>query len=246
MMAPVASFEAVAEEYDAARPSYPAAVFDALGDLMGLRVLDVGAGTGIATRSLIARGASVIAVDPGREVLRRAAVRTRELPAVIADGAVLPVRTGAVDLVCFAQAWHWLAESTRVAEVHRVLRRGGRWAGWWSHARADGAHWFDAYWSTISRSLPDIHRDQRDVDWGATIAERGRFYVGERVTVSWIRAISVDDWMTDQATHSYVLGLPEGRRAELLGELRAVLDDQFPEGAMLVPYETWLWVATRI
>jgi ubiquinone/menaquinone biosynthesis C-methylase UbiE len=42
----VASFEAVADEYDAARPSYPDDVFDALEPLAGRRVLDVGAGTG--------------------------------------------------------------------------------------------------------------------------------------------------------------------------------------------------------
>jgi hypothetical protein len=57
IMAGVASFEAVAE-YDAARPSDPDEVFDALGPLEGLRVLDVGAGTGLATRALIARRAA--------------------------------------------------------------------------------------------------------------------------------------------------------------------------------------------
>jgi ubiquinone/menaquinone biosynthesis C-methylase UbiE len=58
IMAGVASFEAVADEYDAARPSDPDEVFDALGPLEGLRVLDVGAGTGLATRALIARRAA--------------------------------------------------------------------------------------------------------------------------------------------------------------------------------------------
>jgi ubiquinone/menaquinone biosynthesis C-methylase UbiE len=51
-------FDAVADEYDAARPLYPDEVFDALGPLEGLCVLDVGAGTGIATRALIDRRAS--------------------------------------------------------------------------------------------------------------------------------------------------------------------------------------------
>lgn len=244
-MAGVGSFEAVADEYDAARPSYPQEVFDALGPLKGLRVLDVGAGTGIATRALIARHAKVVAVDPGREVLRRAAVHTPELAAVVADGAVLPVRSGAADLVCFAQAWHWLDESLRVAEVHRVLGPAGRWAGWWSHARADGERWFDRYWAAIERSCPGTHRGQRDTDWGSTVAMPGRFDVGDRVTIPWVREVSVEDWMTDQTSHSYVAGLPDGRRAELLGELRAVLDEQFPEGAMSVRYETWLWIATR-
>lgn len=245
IIAGVASFEAVADEYDAARPSYPDEVFDALGPLEGLRVLDVGAGTGIATRALIARRAQVVAVDPGRAVLGRATARTGGLVAVVADGAVLPVRRGEIDLVCFAQAWHWLDESLRVAEAHRVLRSGGRWAGWWSHARADGEPWFDRYWAEIERACPCTHRDQRDTDWGESVSVPGRFAVGARVTVPWVREISVTEWMTDQASHSYVVGLPEVPRAELLNGLRAILDEQFPDGAMSVHYETWLWIATR-
>ena len=246
MIAGVASFESVADEYDRARPSYPDELVDSLGPVTGLRVLDVGAGTGIATRALIARQANVVAIDSGREVLRRATARTPGLAAVVADGAVLPLRSNAVDLVCFAQSWHWLNETTRVAEVHRVLRPGGRWAGWWSHARDDGQQWFDAYWTAIEHSCPGTHRSQRDLDWGHTIAVPGSFVVADRVTVPWVREVSIDDWMTDQTSHSYIAGLPAGRRAQLLAELRSILSDQFLDGVMTVPYETWLWIATRI
>ncbi len=80
----------------------------------------------------------MIAVDAGPAILAVAARRTPGLCCVFADGALLPVRDGAVDLICFAQAWHWLAGATRVIEAHRVLIEGGRWAAWWSHAREDG------------------------------------------------------------------------------------------------------------
>lgn len=64
------SFDAVAVQYAAARPGYPPALFDAVEELAGqplagARVLDVGAGTGIATRLLAERGAWVTAVEPG-------------------------------------------------------------------------------------------------------------------------------------------------------------------------------------
>jgi len=242
----VASFEAVADEYDAGRPSYPDGVFLALGPLAGIRVLDVGAGTGIATRALIARHANVIAIDPGRELLRRAMTHTEGLLTVVADGAALPVRSNVVDLVCFAQSWHWLDPSTRVAEIHRVLRPNGRWAGWWSHARADGQQWFDDYWAAIERCCPGTHRGQRDTDWGATVAAAGMFSVHERVTIPWIREIPADVWMIDQASHSYVVGLPRDKRDRLLTDLEQIVDSQFTDGTVVVPYETWLWIATRI
>jgi SAM-dependent methyltransferase len=241
----VASFEIVADEYDAARPSYPNGVYDALGVLHGLVVLDVGAGTGIATRGLLDRGASVVAVDPGRALLARAAARTRGLPAVVADGAVLPARTGTADLICFAQAWPWLDKTIGAREAHRVLREQGRWAGWWSHARSDGEDWFERYWSVIERSCPGTHRTQRDIDWGATVAESGLFNVGDRVTVPWTRELSVDDWMTDQASHSYVAALQDADRERLRSNLRQIIEARFPGGTMTVRYETWLWIATK-
>lgn len=239
----MASFETVADEYDRARPSYPAGVFDALGSLDGLRVIDIGAGTGIATRALIARGAEVTAVDPGGEVLRRARQRTVDLNTVVADGVALPLRTNSVDLACFAQSWHWLDRETRAAEMHRVLRPGGRWAGWWSHARADGDGWFEEYWTTIERACGGTNRSMRDTDWGATMAT-DQFEVGDRVTVPWTREVSTEIWMTDQASHSYVVALDATERAQLLAELHTIVRSAFPSGSVSVPYETWLWMAT--
>ena len=101
-------FGHVAAEYDAARPSYPEALFDALGPLAGLLVLDVGAGTGLATRSLVERNALAVAIEPEAQLLIRAVEHIPRLAAVIADGAQLPVGDRSVDLVCFAQSWHWL------------------------------------------------------------------------------------------------------------------------------------------
>lgn len=239
------AFEDVASEYDEARPEYPVGVYDALGPLDGLIILDVGAGTGIATRQLLERRASVVAVDPGRHILAKAVIRTPTLPAVVADGIHLPLRDRIVDLVCFAQAWHWLDPATRVREVHRVLRSGGRWAGWWSHARADSEAWFDAYWSAIEAACSGTHRDQRDTDWGETVDVSGIFDVAPRVVVPWTRVVSTDEWLIDQASHSYVAALGTDAREALLLELRGIIETEFCTGTMKVPYETWLWTATR-
>lgn len=241
----MALFESVADEYDAGRPAYPAGVFDALGPLLGLRVLDVGAGTGIATRELLARGAMVVALDPGSQVLRRAVARTRRLPAVVGDGAVLPVRDNAVDLITCAQAWHWLDAATRVPEAHRVLRDDGRLAAWWTHTRADHHAWFDRYWTTIEVACQGTNRDQRDTDWGPTLSDGEWFDVAPRIVIPWTRHTSVAEWMLDQSSHSYVAGLPNPARTALLAELRGVLDGEFPDGVIEVPCETWLWIATR-
>src|SRR3954451_13521718 len=66
----VVSFDSVVGLYDRGRPRYPRAIFDALEPLAGTRIVEGGAGTGIATRQLTARGANVVAVDVGPAVVR--------------------------------------------------------------------------------------------------------------------------------------------------------------------------------
>ena len=239
------SFDPVVEEYDSSRPTYPPGVFDALGRLGGAVVLEGGAGTGIATRDLLDRGARVIPFDIGPQILRRAVDRSPGLPAVVADGARLPFRDRCADLICFAQSWHWLDPGRRSHEAARVLRPGGRWAGWWSHARADGEHWFESYWSAIERACPGTNRSQRDTDWGSGLHLAGCFDRPERITVPWERRITTDAWLTDQASHSYVMALGAPARADLLDELDQILGERFPSGEMRVSYETWLWIAAR-
>lgn len=237
------SFDSVADEYDSGRPVHPGGVYDALGPIAGATVLEGGAGTGIATRDLLQRGATVIAFDIGARLLRRAVGHTHDLRAVVADGGRLPFRDGCADLICFAQSWHWVDPTRRVPESTRVLRPGGRWAGWWSHARADGEDWFDAHWATIETWCPGTQRSQRDTDWGDELGRSGLFVVRDRVTVPWLRITTIDGWLTDLRSHSYVAALRDTERDELIRVLSTILAKRFPSGLMEVPYETWLWIA---
>jgi SAM-dependent methyltransferase len=241
----VTSFDAVADEYEAGRPDYPEAVYVALEPLAGALVLEGGAGTGIATRALLRHGARVFPFDVGRKVLRMAVLQTPDLAAVVADGARLPFRDRCADLVCFAQSWHWLDEGRRCEETARVLRPGGRWAAWWSHARADREEWFEASWDAIETATV-ARRAQRDTDWGDGVRASGLFDVGEKLILPWVREVNVDGWLIDERSKSYVAALPDAGRESLLQTLERHLRDHFPNGQMRVLYETWLWVANRI
>jgi SAM-dependent methyltransferase len=242
----VPSFDPVAGAYDDARPGYPDGVFDALEPLAGVFALDGGAGTGIATRELVRRGACVVPFDIGLEMMRRTRSRSPGVPALVADGAVLPFRDACVDLVCFAQSWHWLDPVHRCDEVARVLRAGGRWAGWWSQTRADGEAWFDASWDAIEAACPGTHRSQRDVDWAEPLRRSPRFEVSEPIRVPWLRRLNVEHWLADLATHSYVIGLAPDARLRLMTRLGEIASEGFPDGEMRVPYDTRLWIATRV
>src|ERR1700684_3766500 len=99
-MAARSPFDPVAADYDAGRPGYPDGLFTALeettGPLAGALVLDAGAGTGIATRQLAARGARAIALDIGEQMLRRALARSPDMNCLLADGNAIPIRSESI------------------------------------------------------------------------------------------------------------------------------------------------------
>jgi SAM-dependent methyltransferase len=254
-------FDAAADAYDAARPSYPAALFDELedraGPLAGRLVLDWGAGTGIASRQLAARGARVVSLDIGEQMLRRALFRSPGSACVLADGNQMPVRSGAADLATFAQAWHWFANPAAIAEVARVLKPGGYWAAWWNRTDAAGEGWFDSYQNLLLARCPGYNlqrfsHGQMAPDWHATsatgdgIAELAEMAESAgAVVVPWTRQVSTTDWITDDRSKSWIIELGPAARQAVLDRIADIIGTAFPDGQMRVPYVSTLLLARK-
>ncbi len=248
-------FDAAAREYDAARPSYPAALFDRLeavaGPLEGRLVLDWGAGTGISGRQIAERGAQVVLLDIGEEMLRFARTRDRRSPCVLADGNQMPLRAACADLTTFAQSWHWFAKPVAQAEVARVLRPGGYWAAWWSRAKAAGQEWFDRYEDVITAACPGytwryLSDELLAPDWAdGAVAAVGRMEPVAPIVVPWTRHVTAEQWITDERSKSYLIDLAPDARESVLRQVANIIANQFPDGQMAVPFVTTLLVARK-
>jgi SAM-dependent methyltransferase len=125
------TFGGMAAVYDEARPAYPDALVDDLVSLAGLApgdtVLEVGAGTGIATAQLAARGLDVVAVERAPELARVARTNLAAWPRVeVLTGAfeTAPAE-GRFDAVVAFSAFHWIDPETRYARAAALLREGG-------------------------------------------------------------------------------------------------------------------------
>jgi SAM-dependent methyltransferase len=101
------------------------AVVERVGiDVAHRLVLDVGAGTGAATRALLRRGARVVAIDAAQGML--AVGRETRPPAAVADACLLPFPDGAFAAVVAAFTYNHLAEpALGLREAVRVLADGG-------------------------------------------------------------------------------------------------------------------------
>ena len=239
-------FDALAGQYDAARPTYPEPFWDALdalaGPLDGATVADVGAGTGISTRGLLARGADVTAFDLAPNMLQRLRARAPDgLHGVaVADAHRLPLRNGSVDLVTYAQAFHWVRHAEAVPEARRVLRDGGALAVWWNDSAARDQGWWRRQQDMVELANPSYGRDYRRHDPGDDL--RAGFATVETATVPWVRRLDVETYLTFLSSKSYVAALGDGLPAFLDGQ-RAVLSEEFGGGDVVEPYVTRLWVA---
>lgn len=248
-------FDAAAREYDAARPSYPAALFGELeavtGPLAGRLVLDWGAGTGISGRQLAERGARVVLLDVGEQMLRFARTRDPRSPCVLADGNRMPITAACAELTTFAQSWHWFAKPAAQAEVARVLQPGGYWAAWWSRAKADGQDWFERYEDVLTAACPGytwryLSDELLAPDWrDAALTAVGRMEPAAPVVVPWTRQVTAEQWITDERSKSYLIDLAPHARESVLRQVADIIAGQFPDGQMAVPYVTTLLVARK-
>jgi SAM-dependent methyltransferase len=241
-------FDPLVDAYDAARPSYPAALYAALdelaGPLNGARVVEVGAGTGIATRELRRRGAWVLAVDIGSAMLSRLRAHSPAQAAAVADGHALPVRDNTLDLVCYAQAWHWMRVAPAAAEAVRVLRPGGAFACWWNDVDAAGEAWWVAQQDRLERWNLNYRRDYRGRDHVAELRRTDLFTDVEERFFSWQREVDLDTYETWLRSKSYVAALGP-RLEEFIAAERASLSAAFPTGSVVEPFRARLVTARR-
>ena len=228
------SFGAVAAAYEQHRPGYPDELVDAVLEYAGRPVrtaLEIGAGTGKATRVFAARGIAVTATDPDAAML---AELVRHVPATVMTlrGALedlAPDQTYA--LVFAAAALHWTEPTGRWSRVAALLEPDGAFASFGGQlfladpsveeaVRAARAEFLvdDAVWS------PDGTPPESELQWpGTELMRDDRFVDVQQSTIERRIAMSSGDYVSHLATISAYLGLSEPDRQEVFERIRGVL-----------------------
>ena len=230
------SFGSVAADYAALRPGYPA---DAVSFLLGerpLRVLDLGAGTGLLTDQLLAAGHEVLAVDPSAGMLDQLTARLPQVQAAVGDAESLPVPDGDVDAVVAGQAAHWFDPERAAPELRRVLRPGGVLGFVWN-TRDERVPWVGALGAALAAEARDHEADQTVV---ARFAAALPATVTEHLSTV-VQRLTPEQVVGTIGTRSYVATMTPDERTTFLDRLRALLAEH-PDTAgrteLELPYVT--------
>jgi SAM-dependent methyltransferase len=240
---PGSVFDEVAEPYASYRPDYPPGLYDGIerlvGSLAAQVVIDVGAGTGIASLALRARGAQVISIDPSATMLGVLRRHSKGKVAV-ARGERLPIVTASADVITYAQAWHWVDFDRAIVEAGRCLRPGGWLLCWWN-VSTEQQPWIQRV-QAASGLWPYGQGDRQDDP--ARLRSVGAFTDVEVVDVPWHWRVPVERWVEAAGTRSSVV-TQHDRDERGIEKVRAVVSEAFPDGLVAESFTAHLIAARR-
>lgn len=215
------SFGSAAARYDRHRPGYPTALIADLVAHQGIRVLDVGAGTGIASAQLRGAGAEVLAVEPDPQMAEVATAKG--LSVELATFADWDPRGRVFDLVVFAQSFHWVEPADALAKVRGLLTPVGRLALVWNRivAVSPSAETLAGAYAGLVEQPSRPSADLEGAGLDPLLAAAGLSHERRRYLEH--PHYSCAEWVEMVSTYSNVLRLPAADQERLRDRLTALI-----------------------
>jgi SAM-dependent methyltransferase len=244
-------FERAADAYERGRPEYPAAAVEhlikSLDIARGRHVVELGAGTGKFTRTLVPTGVEILAVEPVEAMRRKLSELVPGVKVVDGTAEAIPLPDASADVVVVAQAFHWFDGEKALAEIHRVLKPG-RGLGLVWNVRDDSLAWISKLTRIIEPYEGDVPR-YKSLAWMAAFRLTRLFSPPVRAEFAHVQKLSPDAIEDRVLSISFIAALPDSEREsvrELVRELvRQELDARNP-AVIEFPYRTHVYTGRRL
>ena len=191
------------------------------------------------TLPLAAAGACVTAVEPAPAMAEQLAATAPDVPIIRATGEDTGLPESSVDLVVYAQSWHWMDAQAAAAEAHRILVEGGRVAVVFNQ--------LDVRVAWVKR-LTRIMRSG-DVHWPNRPPRLGPGFTAPSLRmIPWVQHLSPEGIATLGSTRSSYLRASDAGKVHMRANLDWYLADYLhigPDRVVELPYYTLVWSATR-
>lgn len=244
------SFGADPERYDRVRPSYPAAMVDAVvSEAPGRDLLDVGCGTGIAARLFQAAQCTVLGVEVDPRMADFA--RERGLDVEVARFEEWRSEGRTFDAVVSGTTWHWIDPPVGALRAAEALRPGGVFAAFWNvHLPPQQlVEAFNAAYGRIAQGSPFARhggdRHMRILNRTARgLTDAGAFDTPRVRRFPWEQTYTREQWLEVVPTFGGHGLLDDEQVDELMDGLGSAIDAA--GGSFTMSFETLLITATRV
>jgi len=248
------SFNEVPDIYDEIRPSYPAELYDGLFEMFPPRpaIVEVGPGTGQATKDLIARGATVHAIEigPATAAKLRSNLATDRLRVTVGDFERVALARSSADAVFSACAYHWISPQARADLPARLLRPSGIVAivdliqvtspedhGFFAAADPTYRKYGRGHQGPPAPTRADVDPDVRDL-----FENDGRFDHVEVRKWDWDQTYTAAEYRKLMLSQSVIQPMPPPQRLGLLDDMESFINEHF-DGRVTKPLVATLTTA---
>jgi SAM-dependent methyltransferase len=244
-------FARAPDEYERGRPSYTEEAItwlaEALGLRRGTRVLDLAAGTGKLTRALVATGAGLVAVEPVDEMRAKIDGALPAVEVLRGTAEAIPLSDASVDAVTVGQAFHWFRADEALAEIHRVIRPGGRLGLVWN-GRDDSTPWVAALTEIVEPYRGNAPAYRREA-WREAFERTTLFGPLEHRRFRLEHELDREGIVARVTSVSFIAALPDDERKRIAERVRELLaSDPAVRGRerVVLPYRTDVFWCERL
>jgi len=252
-----AIFSQVAQDYDAVRPGYPTALIEAIIAISALpkqgQILEIGCGTGQATRPFARRGYRIKGLDIGPELVALAGHNCRDYPNVQFEVTSFEDwRPDTLfDLVISATAFHWIPPEIGYPKIARILKERGYlatfanmhptpYSGFFAEVQAVYRHVVPE-WADPAEAPSTEEKIQAQV---AAINETGLFGPVQVKQYSWSKVYPAEAYLKLLNTYSDHRSLGAEKRTALFGGIERMIAEKYG-GQVTRPYLSVLYIASK-
>lgn len=243
-------FDGLATVYDRFRPRYPPLLLQAVAARLppgpAPRVVDAGAGTGVALEGLLPllpADARVRAIDISRDMVARGREKFPRVTWHVSEAEPFLERSGEIALVIAAQAYQWMDRPRFLRAARGCLMPGGCLAILQNNRDHGASKFLNDYESLLEELSPGYSRSYRAFDIEAEAREA--FGNCDVIRVRWERPTNREDFMGMARSSTQVQRALRASGEEFMRRLEALIDRYATNGEVRIAYTSEAFIATR-
>lgn len=234
------TFDKAAELYEKYRNCYVPEIYDDIFSYCRIaaddRLIEVGIGTGHATKPFLDTGAYVTAVEYGENLADLCREKFKSYPnfsVITSKFEECDIPDSSAELVYSASAFHWIPEEAGYSKVYSILKPGGVFARFANHP------FYDMEMPEMFEEIQNVYKAYAPFRGGkyaaptryteenaksrALIAEKYGFRDIQYKIYHNTRTFTADDYIGLLGTYSDNISMEDSARAQFFSEIRDVI-----------------------